>query len=488
MGRFRPVLFLAACVISLAGCPLAMSNDYRIVGGSAGGVAGAGGGTAGSGGSAGSPDASAGSGGSGGSGGASGSGGTSGSGGVGGSAGDAGASCDGCSGVCCNNVCVNTNTDPANCGGCNNACSVGRDCIFGKCQLGWVASAANPPSGFVPREKAAYCWTGSRVFIWGGADSSGAALDDGALYDPAADTWSTVTKDTNTPSPRVLATAVSVGNVVVVWGGGDPSGSADHNGGAVYDLQGHSWTKLATAGTTPPGERAPVGWVVGGKVGFWGGWNKSTLPVAGAFVYTLAGGSWKQGSTNNDPGARLYAATASSGSELYVYGGQPNGAGKTDHSSHYNAAADAWNNVPNGPSQRYGAFSAWDGQAFVVWGGRDDKNADADGEYLQGNGWMKMSTNGVPTPRWAPARESGWAARIADGTTLLLGGSGFAQGSFKTDGAVYDRPSDGWSAVQSWPSGEAHEWGVGVWTGGEFVLWGGRNGSQFTASLERYKP
>ncbi len=498
MARWRTLLLLGASAVALAGCPLAMSNDYRIAGGSNTGAGGASGGAAGTGGSAGSPDASAGSGGTGGSagspdasagsGGTGGSGGSSGSSGSGGSAGDAGASCDGCSGVCCNNVCVNTNSDPANCGSCGNACSVGRSCLFGKCQLGWVASTASLPSGFVPREKAAYAWTGDHVFIWGGADSSGTALDDGALYDPATDSWSTIAKDANTPSPRVLATAVAVGNVVVVWGGGDPGGSADYNNGAVYDLLGHSWSKLGTAGTTPPGERAPVGWQAGGRVGFWGGWDKSTMPGGGAFVYTLAGGSWKQASTNNDPGPRLYAATGWSGSELYVYGGQPNGSGKTDHSADYAPASDTWNSLPNGPSQRYGAFGAWDGQAFVVWGGTDGSVVKNDGEYLQGNGWSKMTTTSPPAARWAPARQSGWSARIADGKTLILGGSGMSSGSFMTDGAIYDRGSDSWTPVQSWPSGEDHEWGVGVWTGDEFVLWGGRNGSQLTASLERYKP
>lgn len=94
-----------------------------------------------------------------------------------------------------------------------------------------------------------------------------------------------------------------------------------------------------------------------------------------------------------------------------------------------------------------------------------------------------------PAPERAePARQSGWAARIADGKTLILGGSGFSPGSFMINGGIYNRTSDSWTPVQSWPSGENHEWGVGVWTGDEFVLWGGRNGSQLTASLERYKP
>lgn len=492
MARWRSVLLVAACAVGFSGCPLAMNNDYKIVGSSAGGAGGSSGASDAAGataGSAGLPDASTDGGGSGG--GASGSGGSGGSAGVSGSAGgpsDAGVGCDGCSGVCCNNVCVDTNTDPANCGGCGAACSVGRSCLFGKCQVGWVASTANPPSGFVPREKAAYAWTGSQIFIWGGEDGSGNALGDGALYNPATDTWSKVAQDVNAPSPRVLATAVAVGNVVVVWGGGDPGGTTDYQDGAAYDLLGRVWTKLSSAGATPPAERAPGGWNASGQLLFWGGWTKSQVPVAGAFVYTLAGGSWSKASTNNDPGALLYAATGWSGTKLYVDGGQPNGAGRTDHCYEYTQAADSWTTLPNGPNQRYGAFGTWDGQAFVVWGGTDGTNVMNDGQYFSGNTWTHMSTSGAPTARWAPVRQSGWSARIADGKTLILGGSGSSPGSFMTDGAIYNRTSDSWTPVQSWPSSEDHEWGVGVWTGSEFVLWGGRNGAQVTASLERYAP
>ena len=45
---------------------------------------------------------------------------------------------------CCNGVCVDTNTDPNNCGQCGNACMAGPapDCVMGKCGCAAIGGAA----------------------------------------------------------------------------------------------------------------------------------------------------------------------------------------------------------------------------------------------------------------------------------------------------------------------------------------------------------
>ncbi|CAG8518472.1 7011_t:CDS:2 [Cetraspora pellucida] len=35
--------------------------------------------------------------------------------------------------TCCNKKCIDTDSDPKNCGSCNNACAVGQTCCSGKC-------------------------------------------------------------------------------------------------------------------------------------------------------------------------------------------------------------------------------------------------------------------------------------------------------------------------------------------------------------------
>jgi len=48
-------------------------------------------------------------------------------------------------------------------------------------------------------------------------------------------------------------------------------------------------------------------------------------------------------------------------------------------------------------------------------------------------------------------------------------------GTLTTTGALYNVGTSVWTTIATWPSMEAHEYGMGVWTGEEFVLWGGRD-------------
>jgi hypothetical protein len=35
---------------------------------------------------------------------------------------------------CCDDTCLDTTTDPSNCGGCGNVCPAGQECVGGACQ------------------------------------------------------------------------------------------------------------------------------------------------------------------------------------------------------------------------------------------------------------------------------------------------------------------------------------------------------------------
>src|SRR5262249_52408162 len=144
--------------------------------------------------------------------------------------------------TCCGSECADLQTDHAHCGDCSTVCATGRSCASAGCH-GWATLAA-PPSGFVAREKAAYVAVSGKVFIWGGADASGAALNTGALYDPKTDTWTLTAVNAKTPTGRVFANAVWTGTYVIVWGGRTPTGSADYKDGALYDPVGDQWSAM----------------------------------------------------------------------------------------------------------------------------------------------------------------------------------------------------------------------------------------------------
>ena len=463
----RVVHVLAACAaMGAVGCP-PLGDDYEVV--SAGDAA---------------HDASAehsgGTGAVGGSDGAAGSGGS-----LGGAGGDSSAEggCSACDATCCAGSCVNLELDTANCGACDNACAANRACNFGKCSSGWIAMSP-PPPGFSARIKAAQAWTGTALFIWGGADASGAELDSGALYDPIADTWELVPNGPNTPSGRVLATALATSAGIIVWGGGDNAGTVDYADGALYRPQLKSWTKLVTA---PGARRAPIGVWTGASALFWGGWDKAGAPVQGSVLFDPALG-WSAASAVGDPGALSDAAWAFSKDALYLCGGQLAGA-EVDTCFSEALSDGSWSALPKGVSARYGAFGAWDGSRFWVWGGRDATNAKQDGMSFDGSVWANITpTSGTPpAARWQSQRRAGWSVSTSKDVVLVLGGLSVNPDSVLMDGAVYDA-SGAWTSVPSWPSGQAHEFGVGIWTGAEMIVWGGQSGSSLSLKGERFAP
>jgi hypothetical protein len=169
----------------------------------------------------------------------------------------------------------------------------------------------------------------------------------------------------------------------------------------------------------------------------------------------------------------MNTTTGWTGSELIVYGGRPPGASATGHTAAYDPAMDLWSQLPTGPQAREGAFGSWDGASFVAWGG-SGSNTKKDGQRysVAKDAWSNMANGGL-SARYTPNRETGWSARAADMTTLILGGYDDSQTPL-TDGAYYEATSNTWTAVEAWPSGSGHLWGVGVWAGPVFVLWSGR--------------
>jgi len=118
----------------------------------------------------------------------------------------------------------------------------------------WSPIAA---SGLFPRAHHTAVWTGSRMIIWGGVSGDifygYPTLNDGARYDPATDTWSSVSA-TGAPGSRYHHTAVWGGSRMIVWGGAACGGGpfcAPLADGARYNPATNTWLALGTAGDPP---------------------------------------------------------------------------------------------------------------------------------------------------------------------------------------------------------------------------------------------
>ncbi|HMJ13311.1 MAG TPA: hypothetical protein VK524_17945 [Polyangiaceae bacterium] len=394
----------------------------------------------------------------------------------------------------CNGQCIDPDSNVANCGGCNIACTAGRTCLSGGCGPKWLATPA-PPPGFVARSRAAFAWTGSAVFIWGGASST-ADLNSGALYNPSisgAAAWSLTTVNSNTPSARVLATAVWTGSVLVVWGGGDRANTQDYNSGSIYDPVAATWTKKMKTGGAPSARRGAFGVWTGSRVLIWGGYTRSGDPGDHAYLYDPVNDAWSSVPTANEPDPALNPATGWSGTHLYTFGGLEGPFASNDFRA-YSAAGNAWSTPTQGPSWREGPLGGFDGSYFVVWGGRYSPATPTNGMRFDptGNAWSSSAVAGAPSARYAVTREHGWVARISAGKLLMLGGFDPAVGrtdaGTRKDGTVYTSTTNSWAGLPAWPSGHARRYAVAIWMGSEFLLWGGENGGLPSATGERLFP
>ncbi|HEY5375698.1 MAG TPA: hypothetical protein VIK01_18595, partial [Polyangiaceae bacterium] len=303
---------------------------------------------------------------------------------------------------CCGTTCSDLAIDAQNCGSCGNACEQGRTCATSTCSVGWLTMAA-PPMGFVGRTRAASVAMGRSVFIWGGLDNSGNALDTGAIYSPVTDDWVDVSKGLGMLTPRSTATAVWTGSVVIVFGGIDGTENLLKDA-AAYDPQSKLWSALPSAATA---RSQPLGFWDGARAIFWGGTATNNLPIAGADRFDLT--TWAASSKTGDPGQLLAPAVGFDGSIVYFQGGLFNGNNRQDKVFSYTTKTDNWSALSKSLSARSSAFGAWDGSHFVVWGGRDDVALRNDGKYLSGSTWVSMGAIAAPSARSLYARRGGWA-------------------------------------------------------------------------------
>jgi N-acetylneuraminic acid mutarotase len=111
-------------------------------------------------------------------------------------------------------------------------------------------------------------WTGSLMVVWGGKrDVFSGYLNTGGRYDPLTDTW-TPTATLNAPAARKRHTAVWTGSRVIVWGGAETN--EEFNTGGRYDPATDTW-KPTTTVNAPDGREYHTAVWTGSAMLVWGG-------------------------------------------------------------------------------------------------------------------------------------------------------------------------------------------------------------------------
>ena len=286
----------------------------------------------------------------------------------------------------------------------------------------WKAGSLN--SAPTARIGASSVWTGQEWIVWGGLAAGNFPVKTGARYRADLDLWSSLST-LNSPSERSGQSAVWTGKEMIVWGG--LKSGAYLNDGAKYLADDQAWGAVTTDGS---------------------------------------------------PSARSGHSSAWTGRYMVIFGGK-NAEGLKADGSLYDPTANKWTPLPmNGapPEARCDATMIWTGSALIVWGGESSKG------YLASGAILPFDAQGVPG-EWAQlAIPSGISGRIFhvsawDGKRLIVWGGLGSSGQRFGDGAVFDLGAGTWTTIPSLGAPTPRSQATGVWTGEEFVVFGGKTTS-----------
>lgn len=347
---------------------------------------------------------------------------------------------------------------------------------------GALEAGSPPPVSFSPEGRFgnASLAVGNRYFIWGGQPSAfggGTPYSDGAIYDPASNSWAAIAP--TSLGARNNFCSAAVGTKVVIWGG-DLSG-VDLGDGAVYDSSSDAWSPMASS-SAPSGRSLPACVSTGSAVIVANGVkNSDGTAITGGAVYTPATDSWTAISTTNQPavGGTVQAWT---GTEMIMY------APDSRSGARYNPATNVWTtiSISGAPSARTMTHSAWTGSLLIVWGGfggSSDFNTGASYDPVTDT-WSAIATTDAPAAR-------SMASHFWSGSAFIVyGGLSMQTSATFTDGKRYDPATNTWSSVSSIGAPSARIYQSFAAVNGQMVVWGGLDlsGFQMLADLYLYNP
>lgn len=266
----------------------------------------------------------------------------------------------------CGSSCVETPTDPANCGSCGNACGAGTFCAAGLCAPTPSTPAPALPAGRIA--PVAVTLSDGRALVAGGnGGPSVGALRTTEIYDPATNRW---VVGPMLPAPTYYATAVrGRDGVVYVFGGTDDTGRLAT--AYALDAAATSWRAVAAMPSARAGAQSAVG--RDGRVYVMGGWQGVGAPTYSATVdvYDPAADRWSTGTPLTEVRAFGCATTLSDG-RIALFGGvnADGGAGTLSSVQFYDPTSERWTAGPSMPTalQNMGCARASDGLVHFVAG------------------------------------------------------------------------------------------------------------------------
>jgi N-acetylneuraminic acid mutarotase len=429
-----------------------------------------------------------------------------------------------------------TGTEMVVWGGGNGATVFGDGAIYNPATDSWrPMTNVNAPSGRSWIFQ--FIWTGTELIVWGGAGNTlNDSYGDGARYNPATDTWTPMSSE-GAPSARNRMALAWTGKELVVFGGATGHGESTYvNTGARYNPVTDTWVPMTTAGAPRARVHHTAVWT-GASVLFFGGYygtghGNECYSYSPEFGFSTVTPSWlneyfggdyrhnpvaletadpdkdnfdnlaeffgnsdprdagskppvaewlKRASNDTIPGRSIYAS-AWSGKELLVWGGEGLG---VNHGSgaRYSPASNKWTAMNNvgAPQNRSHLVSVWTGKEFIVWGGHNGSYLNTGGRYDPAtDSWQATATTGAPAPRSFPAA-------VWTGSEMIIWGGANAT-SYHADGAIYNPSRNAWRPMSQTGAPAARALPAHVWTGTELLVWGGSDSNGANGTGGAYNP
>jgi N-acetylneuraminic acid mutarotase len=260
--------------------------------------------------------------------------------------------------------------------------------------------------------------------------------------------------------------------------------------GGRYNPVTDTWHPITTQGA-PSGRRNHTAVWTGNSMIVWGGSDTAGASAAGG-RYNPVADTWSSIASSNAPVARLGHVAVWSGSEMLVWGGASGYAlvPPPPVGGRYNPANNTWKamSTTNQPVSGSGAAAVWTGNELVVWGGVQPLFVST---YLGTGGrynpatdtWVQMSALNAPSAR------SGHTA-VWTGTDYLLFGGTNGVTNLNT-GARYTLATGVWTPLSLTNAPSARSQHTAVWAGNQMIVYGGNspNGNaNFTSTCHLYDP
>ena len=218
--------------------------------------------------------------------------------------------------------------------------------------------------------------------------------------------------------------------------------------------------------------------IVWGGTGLWGEY----LPLGSRYDPALD--VWMATSGVGAPAVRTQHTAVWTGTQMIVWGGQGPG-GRLGNGGRYDPVTDTWLPISDmgAPAPRTDASMIWTGSRAIVWGGMGDVRLQTGGIYDPvADTWAPTTVVGAPSARrqhtavWTGTEMVVWGGQTGGQFTV----------TYTNTGGRYDPVADRWSETRTLHAPLPRAQHTAVWTGGEVILWGGRNASAYLSDGARY--